>query len=150
MLLLPTESEILNSNNNKIILTDHRIHMNQKGWGDSYDITIFLEDMSSIEVRYNSSIAFLILSIASSIFTALIYFNLDSYSKNESFLVYTLLAAILFIILYWLSRRHVISITSNSGKAINFQINRMSDDEIEDFLFKVQEAKNTRILFLYK
>jgi hypothetical protein len=48
---LENENVILTSNNDKVILTDHRIHMKVKDWGIDYSIGIFLEDISSIEVQ---------------------------------------------------------------------------------------------------
>lgn len=46
MYLLTNEIEILSSNENKVILTNQRIHLEDKEWGHSYNITIFLEDIS--------------------------------------------------------------------------------------------------------
>jgi len=55
-----------------------------------------------------------------------------------------------FLILWLGSRQHVITITSNGGKPLNFEVEGMGEEQIEDFLFKVQEAKSNRINTLYK
>ena len=150
MILLSNEHEILSSNENKIVLTNQRVHLYEKEWGRSYSIFIFLENISSVEVRYNSNIIFFVLAIISALFSILTFLNSDRYSSNDNILGYGVVATIFFIILYWVSRRHVISISSNGGKSLNFQINKMRDDDIEDFIFKVEEAKNQRMQDIVK
>ena len=145
MTLLTNEYEILSSNENKIILTNQRIHMNEKDWGRSYSITIFLENISSIEIRYNSNIIFLVLGIISGLFCAANYFSSDRYSGNDNMLGYALIATIFFFLLYWFSKRHVISLSSNGGKPLNFKVSQMKDYAIEDFVDKLQEAKAQRM-----
>lgn len=65
MHLLSEEQEILTSNGNKIILTDRRIQLTDRVWGKSYQITLFLEDISSIENLYKNNIFYLALAIIS-------------------------------------------------------------------------------------
>lgn len=43
------------------------------------------------------------------------------------------------------SRTHIVSISSNGGKPLNFKVNGMKEDIIEDFIYKVQEAKIQRL-----
>lgn len=150
MILLTDEHEILSSNESKIVLTNYRVHMHEKEWGRSYSIFIFLEDISSIEIRYSSNVIFFILAIISALFSILIFSNSNIDSTNEHLLGYGVVATIFFIILYWISNSHVISISSDGGKPLNFQISKMGDDDITDFIYKVSEAKNLRISSLSK
>ena len=61
MKLLPNEEKLITSNEDKIVLTNHRIQMTDSFWGQSFTISIFLEDISSIEIKYKSNILLLIL-----------------------------------------------------------------------------------------
>ena len=62
MTLLPNEAKIITSDDEKIILTNHRIQMTDSVWGQSFFICIFLEDISSITIKYKSNIIFIILT----------------------------------------------------------------------------------------
>jgi hypothetical protein len=68
MMLLSNEEELISSNGGKIILTNQCIHQDDREWGNAYSITIFLEDISSIEMRYSSNMIFLILGILAALF----------------------------------------------------------------------------------
>lgn len=61
MKLLPNENKLLTLNEDKIILTNLRIQMTDSVWGQSFSISIFLEDISSIESKYKSNIVQLII-----------------------------------------------------------------------------------------
>lgn len=139
MNLFPGEELLVRSNNERIILTTHRIELSSKEWGTSYRNTIFLEDISSIEIRYTSFILALLLGILL-ITGGLIWssqaeitpFNVSSIAGGFSILV------------YFLSRRHVVSISPNGGRAINFEIGSMSNLDLEEFIDKIQLAKLAR------
>ena len=151
MTLLPNELEVVTSNEDKIVLTNKRIQMTQKDWGRSYKISIFLEDISSTQVIYKSNILWLILSILSLLYFAITLMQNDrfGYSDKTSMQV-SFVIGIIFLALYWFSRRHVISIHSDGGKPLEFMVNRMSDTEIEHFFDKVQLAKDERMQELSK
>ncbi len=59
MKLLPNEEKLITSNEDRIILTNFRITKRDEIWGKSYRISIFLEDISSIEVHFKSNCIFL-------------------------------------------------------------------------------------------
>ncbi len=59
---LPDEEILVTSNQDTIVLTNQRIHMSDKQWGRTYQITIFLENISSIEVLYKSNPLFIIIA----------------------------------------------------------------------------------------
>ncbi len=75
--------------------------------------------------------------------------SMNSYSNNGQGAMFFIIATVLFL-LYWFTRRHVISITPDGGKAINFVVSSMSTEQIEDFVNKVQLAKVHRISQIYK
>jgi len=150
MKLLIHEEEILTANDNKIILTNQRIQMNEKDWGSAYSITIFLEDISSIEIRYNSVITFLILGGVALLVCILALVSSNAYSNNQGYVLISLAAALFFFFLYWLSKKHVISVCPNGGKPLNFEITQMKEEQIQDFFNKLQAAKGKRMQELHK
>jgi|GEM_PF-613235 hypothetical protein len=151
MTLLLNEHEVLTSNENQIILTNKRIQMTQKDWGRSYKISIFLEDISSTQVLYKSNIVWLVLGIFSLVYFALALIQNDRFSYyDKAPMQISLVVGLIFLALYWFSRRHIISIHSDGGKPLEFMINRMSDAEIEHFFDKVQSSKHDRMNELFK
>lgn len=135
------EKVILASDNNKIFLTNYRVHMQVKEWGFNYSIGIFLEDISSVEVKYKSNI--LLLLIGCLIFISSIIFGL---TENESeVLSVGMLVGLISLFLWWLSRRHVICISPNGGAKMTFSIRGFDSDKIDDFILKLSQAKEERI-----
>ena len=61
MKLLQNEEKLITSEEDRMILTNYRITKRDEIWGKSYKISIFLEDISSIEVHFKSNIVFLII-----------------------------------------------------------------------------------------
>lgn len=149
MKLLPGEETVLSSNSNKVILTNHRIQLTDKRWGKSYTISIFLEDISSIETKFRSSPLLLVLAVLSVIVSIfLVMNNVDDGIPSET--VGTVVLGICLLLAWVSSRRHIISIKSNGGSALNFLIKGMSKNNVEDFIYKVSEAKQNRVKQLYK
>ena len=141
MNLLSGEHLLVSSNDDKIILTDQRIHMRDKIWGRSYQITIFLEDISSIEHLYRNNILYIILAMLS--------FFLSVISINSGAGIPAIYACFIvggiFLSLWLGSRQRLIKISSKGGGALCFIIEGMDETYIEDFLYKVQEAKSNRL-----
>jgi hypothetical protein len=146
MKLLENEEKLISSNEDKIVLTDHRVLMEDRSLGQSYSISIFLEDISSIEVKYKSNILFIgmgILSIISGIY-------LSGGRTESNFIVAGFLGGAFFFALWWLFRKHVISISSNGGGRMNFEIKGMSKEKVSEFAHKVSLAKQLRLSRLYR
>jgi len=118
--------------------------MEDKEWGHSYNITIFLEDISSIEVKYSSLIIALIIAIIAGLFGLMYLVNSQNSYGGPNFQVISFIISAFFFIIYMVSRTHLVSISSNGGKPLNFKVNGMKKDIIEDFIYKVQEAKIQR------
>lgn len=139
MNLFPGEEYLVRSNNERLVLTTHRIELSSKDWGASYRNTLFLEDISSIEVRYTS------LSLALIIGVILIVggFMWAAQADVQLFNAATIGGGFA-VLIYILSRRHVVSICPNGGHALNFEVGSMSSEEINDFVDKVQLAKAAR------
>jgi hypothetical protein len=145
MNFLSNERLLVSSNDNKIILTDQRIHMTDKIWGKPYQITIFLEDISSCEYLYRENIYYLI----SAVFLFFIA-TVNIGNMNNIMVVYFGFITGGIFLTFWLkSRQRLIKISSKGGSALCFIVERMDDPHIEDFLHKVQEAKSNRLKELY-
>lgn len=146
MKLLPDEEKILSSNADKIILTNHRIQLSDNIWGYSFTICIFLENISSIEIKYKSYSLFIYLGTIF-LFLGPIEFCFK-YDISKLFIKF--LVACVFYAIWWYTRRKIVSISSNGGSALNFLVQGMSNDTIHNFIHKVSAAKHNRINKLYK
>lgn len=148
MMLLSNETELVSSNGRKIILTNQRVHMTDREWGNDYSITIFLEDISSIETRYSGNMLLFGISLVAAAFCFYFYVsgNNDAmagiHTRSEEI---SSTAAIVFFLFYWLSRKRIVSITSHGGKALNFEVGSLPEIEIQKFITQVQEAKLQRV-----
>lgn len=139
MNLFPSEEYLVRSNNDRIILTTHRIQLTSKDWGSSYRSILFLEDISSIEKRSSSLFIALVIGIFLLVGGMMWANQADINQINPA-----TISGIILIIVYFLSRKHVVSITPNGGKSLNFEIGQMSDEEVNEFIDKVQLAKLVR------
>ncbi len=146
MILLPNEEKLLSSNNDKVVLTDLRVRMTDYALGKTYTIIIFLEDISSIEVRYKSQIILLILA-GISVFGG---FFMNSGYHEDSSVMWGFVLGAMFFIAWLLTRRHIISIASDGGAVINFIVEGMSEDKVSDFVDRLSLAKHERINKLFK
>lgn len=142
MKLLTNEQEITSSNENKIVLTNYRVTLNERYGGVDTTIIIFLENISSLEMHKKTNPLFLLLGILGLIIGIFLSFNGEF--RGAPIVAFSLIAGLVFLGLYWFSRRHLVSIKSNGGTALEFEIAKMSQVDVEEFLFKVQEAKLQR------
>lgn len=118
--------------------------MRDEIWGKSYKISIFLEDISSIEVQYKSNIIFLIIGII----LALVGLVMSEQGGGQA--VSGLIGGGIFIALWGFTRKHLVTISSDGGSSLNFVVQGMTDDKIEDFVTSVQDAKRKRVNQLFK
>lgn len=129
------------SDNNSMALTTHRIHYNSgSSFGGEY-ITMNLENISSIEVKYSSNYYLFILAGLGIIFTLFLLVN----GRNNNLLFLSTGLSISFVLLYFYSRKKVISICSNGASRMNIKANNMSSKAISNYLDKIAKAKNERI-----
>ena len=146
MKFLQNEEEIISSNADKIVLTNQRIMMKDEVWGKSFKISIFLEDISSIETHYKSNVLFLIIGAI----LALAGLSMSATHGGGQMAVGGLVVGGICIAIWWFSRKHLVTISSDGGSHLNFVVEQMSDDKIEDFITNVQEAKLKRVNQFFK
>src|SRR5689334_22736677 len=126
MVLLPGEQKLVTSNDNKIILTTQRIIMRDVERSYMHSIEIFLEDISSVEVKYTSNVKLLQLGILGVLGVVAFYFN--TVGPNAPGII--LLASLVLIGLWWFSRQHILAITSKGGSELNFRIEEIPLEKV--------------------
>jgi len=150
MKLLPNEEKLVTSNEDKIFLSNHRIQMTDSAWGQSFTISIFLEDISSIEIKYKSNILLLILGAI----CVLGGFYMGGFNfiqgRGGEGMISGLVVGGIFFAIWWFTRKHIISISSDGGSSLKFMVQGMGDDKINDFVHNVLLAKQTRVNQLAK
>lgn len=146
MKLLPNEEKLITSNEDKIILTNHRIQMTDSVWGQSFTVSIFLEDISSIEIKYKSNILLLILGAI----CVLGGFYVGGQGSGIEGMLGGIVLGGIFFAVWWFTPKHIISISSDGGASLNFMVKGMGDDKINDFVHNVSLAKQTRVNQLAK
>ncbi|MCO5247704.1 MAG: hypothetical protein M9887_01975 [Chitinophagales bacterium] len=141
MKLLENEEELLRSNNNEVVLTNRRIWMEKILSGQSYYIDMFLENISTVEVRYKSKLWLLIVGI--------LCIAAGLYLGSGAIFLGLSVGAIL-IALWWLTRLYVIAVTSHGGVALNISAKGISESKIHDLIHDIAKAKQTRVNSLYR
>lgn len=141
MNLLSNESILVKSNDDTIILTNLRLHMRGRKWGRDYQVTIFLEDISSIENSFRSNLSYLI-------FAGISFFVGAINVSNREYIFYTYMGLILggIFLSLWLSNRgQQVTFCSKGGNSISFFVGHMNSEQVEDFIHKVEEARIQRL-----
>lgn len=114
---IDNEKVILESDNNQIRLTTHRLRYSESARSSSDFTSIMLDKISSIELTYyKSSIWLLIIGIITT----------------------PVIVGIILIIIFFTSKRHVVSVTPDGGKPIIFETKGMKREFLEDFIDKVE------------
>jgi hypothetical protein len=141
--LFESERIISQSGDKSITLTNYRIQHFTQSFGKSHYMSIHLQDVSSIEVHYRSFILFLVIGILGT--TAAFYFG--AMNLGDLFVLSGIIG-LLFILIYFLTRKHVVTIASNGGGKVQFFTKGMKKETLFDFIHQIEKAKNMRLLCL--
>ena len=109
--LFPEEQIVSQSSNNEVTLTTHRICSEYKEWGRSYNQSIMLEHITSCE-NINSTQVWLLFLGGLSLLGALL-------SGDSDILALLISIAVVCGLIYWLTRKNLIIISSPSTKNKN-------------------------------
>lgn len=131
------EKEITRSSNDVVILTTHRIRFDDS----KHIISIMLEKVSSIEVHYSSWLICLLFGILAAVAGFVMGVN-----NNGQAMVAGLALGGILILIYFLTRKHVIEIASDGGTKINFQTSGMKRESILKLINQIETAKSDRFI----
>lgn len=128
--LLPNETVIKRSSDNSIVLSNYRITLT--AGGDF--MSICLDKVSCIKIHYSSKDYYLVIGALA----GLLGLGLLLQNEGQTGLLVLVVAGI-FIGLYFRSKRHLVSIFSDSGQSLDFTAK--GDSKVMEFISKVEEAR---------
>ncbi len=128
--LLQDEKVITKSKEGSTILTNYRIQYSDKKWGKAYTSSILLKNISAIEINYRSNVLLLIVA-------ALSFFGVLMVGEG---LILGISISTIFLLIFLLTRRHYVSISSNGSVKINLLIKGMKSNKVLEFLNKIEQA----------
>lgn len=134
--LLEGEKLIKESSNETVALTNYRIRYYESKSGHANLITIMLEKLCAIEVEYKSNLYALVIGILAVVGATI---------APGIFKLISLAVGALLIFLYFKTRKHVISMISDSGESIDVETEGMSRESVLDFVHDVEKAKLNRV-----
>lgn len=143
--LLGGERLLNQSSNNIVVLTTHRIRFNDTNSSHAHLVSIMLEKVSSCEVRYQSWPVVLVLGVVLGLFGG---FALLQRGSGQEVGILALVLGLVFIIAYFTSRKHIISISSDGGARIGFETKGLKREAVVTFVNEIEKAKNQRVLQL--
>lgn len=148
MNLLQNEIELyVSATKNNVTLTNFRLVREELRYGSDYHLSVFLEDISSIELHYKSNLKILFLGILILLYA---FYNMlfKNYAPVELKLS-LLFFGTLFVIIWWFTRIFAISVKPNGGERIDCEFNAASNNNIREFLTAIEQAKLDRINSLH-
>lgn len=141
--LFPDEKIISESNDKSVVLTSHRICYEYKSWNKSYNQSIMLEHITSCENYSRTRIIFLILGIIVICSPFILIGGFNGHLGSQEVAMF-IIVGIVFLLLYWFTRKNIIVIGSPSTK-MNIRTTRMKRQKVLDFINLVEQTKHTRI-----
>ena len=134
------ENEVQLDALHSVRLSNYRI---TQEFGSSYKISIFLEKISSVVVLYKSKPLLLLLGL---ILIAAGFYFLDQSDDIEQIMGgVSLGVGVILIIAFFVTRKHVLTISPDGGMSLDASVKGVSNERIEEFITKIQEAKQTKI-----
>lgn len=119
MQISDNEKLITESEDKRLKLTSHRLRHYKNTSSKSDFTTIMLDKISSIELTYYKSSIWLLL---------------------VGILTIPIVLGLILIIMYFFSKKHVVSITPDGGTPIMFETKGMKREFLEDFIDKIESA----------
>ena len=140
MTLFPDESIVIQSNDNKVTLTTHRICFEQNGFQTSGTKNIMLEHVTSCESITTKSYFWLVVALFG-VFILL--------AGENDFKPAGGLAGMIGVGAFFLTRKAFIKISSPTSEII-INVKGMDRSKIIEFIDKVEQTKNKRLLAIGK
>jgi len=130
--LLPGEQNVLCSDDNTLTLTTMRVRYDSVMLGRSHLVSITLNSVASCGLVTKSYPLLLIIGAIA---------LLVSLTRPREWFMMGLVTAIVLLVVYFFTRRSVISIASNGGESILAPTNGMNRDNIVEFIESVERQK---------
>jgi hypothetical protein len=128
----------------RLVLTTHRVRYEFKSWGYSNRVGIMLDALASCGVTRSSSPLWLVLAAV-----ALAWGVISAQQpRNEMALAVGMAGALVFILIYFLTRREMITLTCAGGTTIRTTTAGVTAEVVNAFLEAVERAKNARYALL--
>jgi len=134
MNLLPGEKILLESDNNELVLTTHRVRHSYHRGGELRLTSLTLEALQSCELRQSSYPLWLYLG------GFFVLLGLLLSDESQAFLIAGLVVAAISLLAYYASRRQVLRLASSTG-AIVAELRGLSQQAAIDFIDAVEAAK---------
>lgn len=136
--LLEGESILTKSNDNSVVLTSHRLVKNIKSYGHAYFMSVQLEKISTVEIRSKSHPLLLVFGVVCAITGPVASIQLGA----DNLLIVGLVLGVILILLYFLTRYHLISVASDGGAKIHILTKGAKREALLDFVKKIDQAKD--------
>jgi hypothetical protein len=137
----PDEKVLLESDNNVLVLTTHRVRYDAigkgGGWADRTEfVSILLEELASCAITHTSYPMLLLLALAGLLLAILI----------PDRAIVGIAIAVLFAGGFFMSQRQVLRLSSTGGGQIQVNTASMTLQAVREFVDEVERAKNQRFL----
>jgi hypothetical protein len=146
MRLLPNEEELTSVNFNQFTLSNYRVEKQMKDWGEKSVVSIFLEDISSLEMKYASNLSFIFFGV---LFVVAGFFVAVQFEITVGMIAGLIVGGVFFA-LWALTRKHIILIYPSGGAPMRIDVSGMANDKILDILHSISLAKQKRANELHK
>ena len=120
----------------KITLTNYRIIYQDKEYGKMYFCSIMLDQVSAIEIKYKSKPLLFLIGLLLFPIGIILAINMI---PPFGFLALT--SSLIFCLSFFITKKHVISITSNGTASIVIGTKSKANDKILYFINQIEEAK---------
>lgn len=143
---LMADEEIIYETIDKITLTTHRIRAIESTFERKEVVSIMLEKISSISISSRNYLIFLILGVLMFLYSLWGFVKTD----NTSLDIFIFVLGLIFIIVFALTRKSVVIISSDGGHSVFFSTLGFSHESIMSIINKIEIAKNNRMRYLSK
>jgi len=124
----------------RLQLTTHRLRHEPRGQLKGGLISIFLEHISSVQLSRHANPFWLGLGVAC---LAGGFFMMAGHAQEAGLLCSAL--GVVFLVLYFTMRKHVIKVSSNGGDAIILATQGMKTETVNTFIDTLEKAMNDRL-----
>jgi hypothetical protein len=132
--LLPNERLICQSTDGNVNLTTHRILYEYKRWGNFYNQSILLEDITACENKDTPHTWIVALGIL---------FIISAFVATPRTL--WIIIGIICLGIYWNAKKNVVIISCPTTK-VKISVDGMRHEKIVDLIDKIEQAKHERLI----